>query len=222
MKIQGLFVGKKRPLGPRGQSSGIFKYPADEVEIDVNGIVDDVQVDRRFHGGPEKALHQFALRSYEKIIKRHPLLHKTAIEGSIGENISIKGMHDDNVFIGDIYQMGEVKVQINAPRIPCWKISEKIGQSELDKFISNHAITGWYYRVLSGGKLKIGDTVELLERHTEWLSVSQFMKIVNNKDCSIEDIAKASQAAGLDPEWREKLERRVEIKKSDVQDSANI
>jgi hypothetical protein len=48
------------------------------------------------------------------------------------------------------------------------------------------------------------------------------MKIVNNKDCSIDDIAKASQATGLDPEWREKLERRVEIKRSDVQDSANI
>jgi MOSC domain-containing protein YiiM len=222
MKIKGLFVGKKRPLGPRGQSSGIFKNPVDEVEVDVNGIIEDIQVDKRFHGGPEKALHQFALRSYEKIIKRHPLLYKTAIEGSIGENISINGMHDDNVFIGDIYQMGEVKLQVNAPRIPCWKISEKIGQSGLDKFISDHAITGWYYRVLSGGKIKTGDTVERLERHSEWLSVSQFMKIVNNKDCSIEDIAKASQATGLDPEWKEKLERRVEIKKSDDQDSANI
>lgn len=222
MKIQGLFTGKKRPLGPRGQTSGIFKYPSDSVEVGINGIIDDIQVDKRFHGGPEKALHQFALSSYEKIIKRHPLLHKTAVAGSIGENINVNGMHDNNVFIGDIYQMGGVKVQVNSPRIPCWKISEKIGQSDLDKFISQQAITGWYYRVLEGGKINLGDSVELLERQSDWLSVSRFMKIVNDKDCPIDDISKASQASGLDPEWKEKLERRAEIKKSDVQESANI
>ncbi len=214
MKIVGLYVGKKRPFGPRSQFSGIDKRPLESGEVDELGFVDDVQVDKRFHGGPERALHQYALKSYERIIKRFPLLHKTATPGSIGENLTINGMNDTNVCIGDIYQLGDIKVQVSSPRIPCWKISHKMNMPDLDKYVAEKQITGWYYRVLEVGKLSIGDEVSRLERPNENLSISRFIQINNDKNASPEVLLEAANAVGLDPEWKERLERRAESKKA--------
>ena len=79
MKVLGLFAGKARPIGPKNALSGIDKRPVTSVKVDHLGITDDIQVDKRFHGGPERALHQYALHGYETIIKRHPLLHKRCL-----------------------------------------------------------------------------------------------------------------------------------------------
>lgn len=214
MKIIALYVGKKRPFGPRAQFSGIDKRPVDSAEIDELGIVNDVQVDKRFHGGPERALHQYALKSYERIVKRFPLLHKTALPGSIGENLTINGMNDTNVCIGDIYQLGDIKVQVSSPRIPCWKISHKMNMPDLDKFVAEKCITGWYYRILEAGKLSVGDEVTRLERPNGNLSVSRFVQINYDKSASPDVILEAANATGLDPEWKERLERRAESKKN--------
>lgn len=214
MKILGLYVGKKRPFGPRAQFSGIDKRPVELAEVGELGIVTDVQVDKRFHGGPERAMHQFALKSYERIIKRFPLLHKTALPGSIGENLTCDGMDDTNVCIGDIYQIGKIKVQVSSPRIPCWKINHKMNFPDVDKFVSTKGISGWYYRILQDGEIALGDIVELIERPNANLSVNRFMQINNDKSASLEDIIATSQAVGLDPEWKERLERRAESKKA--------
>lgn len=214
MKIVGLYIGKKRPFGPRAQFSGIDKRSVDRAEIDELGMVDDVQVDKRFHGGSERALHQYALKSYERIIKRFPLLHKTALPGSIGENLTVNGMNDTNVCIGDTYQMGPLVLQVSSPRIPCWKISHKMNMPDLDKFVAEKQITGWYYRVMEGGCLSIGDEVTCLERPNPDLSISRFISINNDKEASPDTLIKAASAVGLDPEWKERLERRAESKKA--------
>lgn len=214
MKIVGLYVGKKRPFGPRSQFSGIDKGAVQSAKIDELGMVDDVQVDKRFHGGPERALHQYALKSYERIIKRFPLLHKTALPGSIGENLTVNGMNDTNVCIGDTYQMGTLTVQVSSPRIPCWKISHKMNMPDLDKFVAEKQITGWYYRVLEGGTLFLGDEVTRLSRPNPQLSISRFIAINNDKNASTDTLLEAAGAEGLDPDWKERLELRAESKKS--------
>jgi MOSC domain-containing protein YiiM len=65
----------------------------------------------------------------------------------MGENISIATMHEHNVCIGDIYQIGECQIQVSGPRMPCFKIAEKFNTPGLDNFVAKHAIHGWYYRV---------------------------------------------------------------------------
>jgi MOSC domain-containing protein YiiM len=207
MKIIGLYTGDSSIIGPKNSPTGIFKHRVNLVQIDSLGIIGDVQADKRFHGGPEKALHQYALSGYERIIKRYPLLHKKAQPGAIGENITATSMNDKNVCIGDIYQIGEVKVQVSSPRIPCWKIDEKFKQPNLNKFVGKNHITGWYYRVLEGGSISLHDKVELTQRPNSFLTVSLFMQIVRGtiKDNSI--IKNAVLAQGLDPEWCSRLQK---------------
>lgn len=205
MKINGLYQANVKRIGPKNERTGIYKFPKDSVFIDVLGIQGDIQVDKRYHGGPERALHQYSLKSYEKIIKAYPLLQQKAWPSSMGENLSVAGMHEKNVNIGDIYQIGECQVQVSGPRMPCFKISEKFNTPNLHKFVAKHGIHGWYYRVLIGGMLRVGDPIRLLERVNPKLSVSAFLAVVQKKSVTTEQLSLAKNAQGLDPEWQAKL-----------------
>lgn len=205
MKVLGLFQGRKQSIGPHLSPSGIFKTPREEVEVDHLGIKGDIQVDKRFHGGPERALHQFSLASYEKIIKRFPLLHKHAKPGQIGENISASLMSESSVCIGDIYQVGETRIQVSSPRMPCWKIDAKLKQPGLSQYILQQQLCGWYFSVIQNGKIKLGDEFSLLERPNPQLSIQQFIILTQNKPLDSGTRLLVENARGLDPDWLKKL-----------------
>lgn len=209
MKIIGLYSGSTCRIGPENASTGIFKQPQSPVVINRLGIEGDIQADKRFHGGPEKALHQYALSGYEKIIKRFPLLHKKALPGSLGENITVTNMHDHSVCIGDIFRFGNTVVQVSSPRIPCWKIDEKLNQPELQYFIAAQRISGWYYRVLEPGSITLQDPVVALQRYNPLLTIQTFMKIVQGSIIDKKIIEQAANATGLDPQWQARLQRKL-------------
>ena len=209
MKIIGLYSGTSTLIGPKRSPSAIYKQAQDKVMVNELGIVGDVQANTKVHGGPQKALHQYGLRSYEKIIKRYPLLHRTAKPGSIGENLCATEMDDETVCIGDIYQLGNISVQVSSPRIPCWKIDVRLNQPDLHKFVAASLSTGWYYRVLQGGELAVGDEVSLVERPNPDLSIRAFMQIVNGDIVDASYISKAAKAQGLDPGWVGRLETKL-------------
>lgn len=212
MKILNIYAGKSKPFGPRGKLSAIHKHAIEHANIINTGIEGDEQGDRKVHGGPEKAIHQYSLAGYEKLMKRYPIHHKLFTVGTLGENLIIDNMTDDSVCIGDIYQMGNTKLQVCAPRIPCWKISHKLDVTDIDKYIGQNGITGWYFRVLENGKLSIGDEVLLLESPNPQLSISRFMTLINHDDTDIEEVKRASKATGLDPEWQRRLEKKIKIR----------
>ena len=205
MQITGLYSGRKTALGPKLSATGIFKYPVERVDVDTLGIVGDVQADKRVHGGPQKALHQFSLASYQKIIQQYPLLHLKAWPGSIGENISAAQMHEDSVCIGDLYAVGSCVLQVSAPRIPCWKIDAKFKQPGLSQFIAKHHLSGWYYRVIEEGVMQMGDSLKLIERFNPLLTIRQFLSLVHTSNLTAVQQLAIKNAEGLDPAWRTKL-----------------
>ncbi len=210
MKIIGLYSGKLSKIGAKLSPTGIYKQSVEQVSVDELGIVDDSQADKRFHGGPEKALHQYALISYEKIIKRYPLLHKKAKPGMIGENLSGTVMNEHNVCIGDIYKVGSVILQVSSPRIPCWKIDAKFKQPDLHQFISQHRLNGWYYRVLQAGDMTLNDAFLLQQRPNTDVTVDTMLKVI---DAKAEDklIELVTNAIGLDPEWQKRLQKKYPL-----------
>ena len=151
--IQSLYAGKLRPLEPEGQETGIYKQSLESAEVNHEGILGDQQADRRYHGGPEKALHQYSLDAYLSMQQAYPQLEPLAIPGSMGENISSAYLNDRNVCIGDVYRMGAVLLQVSQPRTPCWKINHRFELEKLSLFIEQQRITGWYYRVLEPGNV---------------------------------------------------------------------
>jgi MOSC domain-containing protein YiiM len=207
MKIIGLYAGKSTRIGENRNPTGIYKHPVDHVAVDTLGVLGDTQADKRFHGGPEKALHQYALSSYEKIIKRYPLLHKQAKPGAIGENLSATDMNEHNVCIGDIYKVGNVIIQVSSPRIPCWKIDAKFKQPALNQFISQHRLNGWYYRVLQSGNISLEDEFHLQQRLNTNITVDTMLKVIHG-EVQVQLVELATNAIGLDPEWQKRLQKK--------------
>ena len=203
-KIIGLYTGKLSEIGDKRSPTGIFKQNVEQVSVNELGIIGDIQADKRFHGGPEKALHQYSLQSYEKIIKRFPLLHKKAQPGMIGENLTATGMNESNVCIGDIYKMGSVIVQVSSPRIPCWKIDAKFNQPDLHRHISQYRLNGWYYRVLENGNIALNNEITLQQRPNPDINIDTMLKVIHKESAS-QEIELAINADGLDPEWQKPL-----------------
>ena len=93
--------------------------------------------------------------------------------GAFAENLTINGLDEKTVCIGDIYQMGAVKLQVTKPRIPCWKIARRWGIPDLTKRVSQTSRTGWYCRVLQPGEIEAGLPVELIERQNPGQTVAK-------------------------------------------------
>lgn len=206
--ITALYAGALRTLEPEGQQTGIFKEPIEVADVTEEGIIGDHQADRRVHGGPEKALHQYALQSYEIMVSKFPELQGIAVPGSIGENISSLQLTESTVYIGDSYRIGNILVQVSQPRSPCWKINHKYGVEKLSLFIERQHITGWYYRVLETGRVHVGDEIKLVERPNESVSVAHFLTITKQHRPNLEALDTLIRCEGLNNEWKAKLKNR--------------
>ncbi len=139
---------------------GVPKLPVFEAQITVEGLEGDWQQDRRYHGGPTRAL---CLYSLEQILtlqeEGHPIF-----PGSTGENITISGLAWDTLRPGAKLRMGETEVELTSFAAPCSTIKESFNDKKSVR-ISDKVNRGWsriYARVLKEGQLKVGDPVELL------------------------------------------------------------
>lgn len=142
-------------VNPKG---GVPKYRVEEVEITQQGVKGDKQRDRRFHGGPDRAVCLF---SQERIAalqaEGHPI-----VPGSTGENVTVSGIDWDALVVGDCLQIGDrVVVEITGYASPCSNIAGSFANGEF-KRMSQKLHPGWsrlYARVLIEGSVREGDEV---------------------------------------------------------------
>lgn len=138
----------------------------DSIDVTFLGLVGDFQVDKRYHGGLDGAVHMGSYNHVEK----NPDFDKLFI----GCNILIENLDEDKVCIGDIYAIGDVKLQVCQPRFPCWKIGALFGK-EPSRYISKNHATGWYLRVLEEGNIKIEDSL-VLEKRVSNITIKNTME----------------------------------------------
>lgn len=168
--VKEIFTGKVKTYGDKEAeckfnqewTTAAFKTPvADNIYLGTLGLTGDEQADTLHHGGEEKALFVYPRKHYEEWSRE---LGKEVAIGSNGENISVLGLSESDVCIGDIYQLGESMIEVTQPRRPCWKPARRLRDIELAKKIEQSGRTGWYYRVRVSGRIKRGDQFILLER----------------------------------------------------------
>lgn len=210
MILAAVFVGGIRPLPPEGQSTGMFKTAVTGlVEAGPQGLAGDVQADRRVHGGPEKAVHHYPAGHYRRLALAFPECAALLIPGVLGENLSTEGMTEESVCLGDVLRMGGCVLQVSQPRRPCWKINHRLGEPGAAQFITEHGITGWYYRVLEPGTLGPGDTVELLARNPEPVSLARLWQASLEPRPDPSELEFQARTPGLTPAWAKRLEDRA-------------
>lgn len=156
-----VFVGALRILESEGQRTGLFKEPVSQVMARRSGLVGNRQADRRYHGGPEKGVHQYPPEHYRRIVNRFPAAARHAVPGALGENLASTGMTERTVCLGDRYRLGEAELAVSQPRTPCWKINHCFGEDGLSRFVLAERVTGWYYRVVREEMIERGVAIIL-------------------------------------------------------------
>lgn len=158
----------------------------------------DMQANLKAHGGPERAVLAYASAHYPHW--REAYAGHDFPFGSFGENLTVEGLDEDSVCIGDIYRIGSATLQVTMPRTPCPKIDRRTG---IDGILSRVVATsriGWLHRVLEEGALTTGDAVELVERpYAAWTVARGYaaMKGLMAKDAAYVEDAKQMLALPL-------------------------
>ena len=188
--------------------TGIFKEPvADRVMVRKLNLDGDRQADLSVHGGENKAVYVYSIENYEywKLeLGRDDFNH-----GQFGENLTVEGMTDDVVRIGDVFNVGGASVQVTQPRPPCYKLAIKMENPKFLKLFLASRRTGFYLRVLEEGVVGAGDEFELIERDPEPLTVEETVSLSYFDRDNLERAQAALRVKALAPGWREGFAERL-------------
>ncbi len=197
--------------------SGIKKYPVEKSFLTRTGFLEDEQADLLHHGGENKALFLFSRKTYDKINKECGCDFKIEEESYFGENLILSNVCEKDIYIGDIYEIGQSQIQITQPRQPCWKLSANTNKKEMTKFVFNSGCTGWYAKVLKEGIISKGDGMILVKREEEELSIDILNKLMLNPDFNEKLTQKAIESPFLGVPFKESLQKRYRSKEKDEQ-----
>ncbi|MDH7972701.1 MOSC domain-containing protein [Sphingomonas sp. AR_OL41] len=197
-RIASLQVGKIAPLGPDAVPSGFIKQAvAGPVAVGPLGLDRDAQADLSVHGGPEKAVYGYAASHYPVWAADFPTLAERFVPGSMGENLTIAGIDESDLCVGDVHAIGTALLQLCQPRQPCFKLALALGEARLGKAMVRSGRSGWYYRVLRGGSIAPGDTIALAERPTPDFPFPRLVEIVNRGGASLAELQALATMPGV-------------------------
>jgi MOSC domain-containing protein YiiM len=205
-----LFIGSVRPLHGSGRPSAIVKQAVvTPLDLLTEGFTGDQQADRRVHGGPDKAVHLYPAGHYRKLSQAFPELSRQFVAGSLGENLSTDALDESTVSIGDIYQLGTAQLQVCQPRNPCWKIDTRFATEGIAAYIAEHGLTGWYWRVLSPGRVTPGDTLRCLASSGA-PSLAAAMQLWQSHRPTPDALEELAATPGIAEDWQRKIQTRAD------------
>lgn len=193
------------------QSAFIKDIYLEEAQVDSLGILNDEVADKIHHGGYDKAIFANASQNYPLW---EEFLNKKLQFGMMGENLSIDGLCENNVCIGDIHQFSNVILQVSEPRKPCVKISKIHKNPKFTHEIFKSALGGWYYRVLQSGTIQRSGKVKILEKNPISLSVFELNQLFYSPHQILKQtpnlLAKLEQLNTLlSQNWHESIHKRL-------------
>jgi MOSC domain-containing protein YiiM len=162
MKIISVNLGQPRTVDWNGRSvtTAFFKAPVKgRVKVRKLGLEGDKQADLKVHGGPKKAVYAYPSEHYDYWRKELPGVDLPW--GSFGENLSVKGLSEDKLRIGDRLEVGSSVLSVTKPRLPCFKMNVRFQRDDMMKRFQAAGLSGFYLEVVKQGELKAGDKIKL-------------------------------------------------------------
>ena len=191
--------------------SAIAKRPVlgDSVWLDAHNLSGDRQGDTRVHGGPDKAVYcypQEHFAAWEEEIGR------PFTPAAFGENLTLSGATEAQVYIGDTWHWGDALVQVAQPRYPCFKLAMHTGVADMESRLVAAGRCGWYLRVLRPGEVPTRGPITVEHRDPHRLSVRDAHLCFSSDHPA--DAARLPALIALDTlaeSWKRMLRRRVQI-----------
>ena len=203
MKLISLNVGLPRQVAFRSElvTTGIFKEPIHHrTKLRKLNLDGDKQADLTVHGGVDKAVYSYPEEHYRFWQKELPDMYLSW--GMFGENFTTEGLFEDNVNIGDQFQIGTARVIATQPRMPCYKLGVKFGRMDIIKRFLASGLTGIYFKVLQEGEVGAGDEIELIRRDDNNVTVKDVVRIYTVDKDDVQTMERAIKVKDLPDGWR--------------------
>jgi MOSC domain-containing protein YiiM len=210
MKLVAISVGGPREVQWHGRAvrTSIFKTPVSHrVRVGRGNIEGDEQSDLSVHGGLEKAVYAYPAEHYD--FWRRELADAELPWGAFGENFTTEGLQEDEVWIGDRYRIGTTELVVTQPRMPCYKLAIRFGQTEMVKRFLQSRRSGFYLAVEREGDAGPGDAIERLARSDRRLTVADVVSLYAADSANQPLLESASEHPSLPAAWREYFRKRL-------------
>lgn len=187
--------------------TAIFKIPVSHpVLLSATNFEGDGQADLKNHGGFDKAV---CVYSHDHYAHWESVLGKPLSFGAFGENVTLSGALEDEIWIGDICKLGEATVQVSQPRQPCFKLSVRHQQPNMDLLVKETGFTGFYFRVLEPGVVAPKDRCERIERDPHSVSIRTANEIMHGMKPSKESLLRLMEVESLSESWKKQLKAKA-------------
>ncbi|MEO8891070.1 MAG: MOSC domain-containing protein [Coleofasciculaceae cyanobacterium] len=210
MKLISVNVGLPREVTWKGKtvSTGIFKEPVSErVRVRSLNLDGDGQADLTVHGGVDKAVYVYPFEHYDYWRTELPDTELTL--GIFGENFTVTGFKEEELNIGDRFQIGTVELMVTQPRLPCYKLGIRFGRPDMVKRLLASRRTGFYFRVLQEGEVDAGDTLELVSQDANKITVSDITRLYVREQNDPELLHRAAHLEALPASWRDYFQEQL-------------
>lgn len=193
-------------LGKEVPSSFVKTVVSSPVWLNRDGLAGDEQADLKNHGGPDKAVCVYPQEHYGYWSSR---LRRELPVAAFGENFTTEELLEDNVCIGDVYEVGGATVQVSQPRQPCFKLAARHEEPTLALWVQETGRTGFYFRCLNAGWVSVGEFLGLVHRHPQEITVAEANCLMHRDKDDVEGLERLLAVAELSLSWRRTFERRL-------------
>jgi ferredoxin-NADP reductase/MOSC domain-containing protein YiiM len=196
-------VGMPKDVSWQGKTvfTGVFKDPvAGPRRVRRLNVDGDGQGDLAGHGGEQRAVFVYQLDSYrywERELGRGDFVH-----GQFGENFTVEGLSDDDVCIGDRYQVGSAVFEVTQPRVTCYRVGLRMNDPRIPALLVSHRRPGFYFRVLEEGEVQAGDEIVKLAAGQEDMTVADVDALLYLPGHPRQQMLRALRIPALSPGWQ--------------------
>ena len=211
MKLVSVNVGGPRDLIWKGKSvtTSIFKVPvAGRVKLRTLNLDGDRQSDLTVHGGVHKAIYGYPSEHYAYWRREFPGIELPW--GMFGENLTVEGLFEDELNIGDQVRIGSAELAVTQPRLPCYKLAVKFGRDDIIERFLDSRRTGFYFAVLREGDVGAGDSIELISRNVNEVKVAEITRLYLDGQDDLQALQRAVRVDALPKSWRTHFESQLE------------
>jgi MOSC domain-containing protein YiiM len=211
MKLLSVNVGLPREVEWNGRMirTSIFKAPVvGRVHVRKMNLDGDEQSDLTVHGGIDKAVYVYPSEHYA--FWRKELPNADLNWGAFGENFTTEGSLDDQaVHIGDRFRIGSAEFVVTQPRIPCFKLGIRFGRADMVKRFLHSRRNGFYFSVAAEGEVATGDSVEVLVRDENGITVADIVDLYTADAAKQDLLQHVSELPALPESWRAYFRKRL-------------
>jgi ferredoxin-NADP reductase/MOSC domain-containing protein YiiM len=204
-------VGLPRDVAWNGKSvrTAVWKSPVDgrrfvrKLNIDGDG-----QGDLAGHGGEHRAVFVYQIESYhywERFLGRNDFVY-----GQFGENFTIEGLPDDEVCIGDRYQIGDAIFEVTQPRVTCYRVGIRMNEPRVPALLVEHRRPGFYFRVLQEGAVGPDDKIVKMGDGPERMTVAEIDALLYLPGHSRENLQRALRIPALSTGWQSSFQELLQ------------